>query len=591
MTTNIHLSLASAAMILSACTSQGDGIRHPLPNVVIVITDDQGYGDLGFHGNQYVKTPAIDSFAEQAIRLTNFHVSPVCAPTRASLMTGRYALRTGVYDTYNGGAMMAGNEYTLAEMFKDAGYATGLFGKWHLGDNYPFRPMEQGFDEVLMHGAGGIGQPGDHEHNFRRDSRDSSYFDPVLYHNGIPTQFNGYCSDIFTDQAIQFIENNKDQPFFTYLSFNAPHTPLQVPEEYYNMYKDVEIDTTSWVQGFPVNMRSRDFEDAKKVWAMVTNIDDNFRRLSRKLDELGLAENTLVIFLTDNGPQQRRYNGGMRGLKSSVYEGGTRVPFFISPLGKISGDRDIDELTAHIDILPTLAEIAGITPPPRLDGQSLLPLLSGQAETLPARSIFLEWQRGFPSPYSNMAVINNSYKLVAQTTFNNQNLEGFGLYDVANDPFELVNLADSLPEKTRSMREEMDQYFDDLVTRNTNLKHQRIILGTPFENPTVLTKNDMHGYSRPWRSAEASAGYWDITISEAGKYRVKLTYEDNFSREGRVYARFNNIQRYEVNWDVSTYEYSLHPFHIPAGDYMLEAWYESGGKIFTPLYVEVEWME
>ena len=207
------------------------------PNVILIITDDQGFGDLGFHDNPHINTPTLDAFAKESVRFTNFYVSPVCAPTRSSLMTGRYSLRTGVRDTYNGGAMMATSEITIAELLKSENYTTGIFGKWHLGDNYPMRPSDQGFDESLIHLSGGMGQVGDFTTFFQGDQ---SYFDPVLWHNNEQQKYPGYCSDIFANEAIKFIEKNKDQPFFTYLSFNAPHTPLQVPEEYYQKYKDID---------------------------------------------------------------------------------------------------------------------------------------------------------------------------------------------------------------------------------------------------------------------------------------------------------------------------------------------------------------
>lgn len=207
------------------------------PNVILIMTDDQGFGDLGFYGNPHIKTPTIDRFAEQSVRFDQFMVSPVCAPTRASLMTGRYSLRTGVRDTYRGGAIMAAQEITLAEMLKEVGYTTGMVGKWHLGDNYPSRPQDQGFDFTLHHLSGGIGQPGDWPNTFKRDS---SYFNPTLWKNGQQFQSKGYCTDVFTNTAIDFIDENQDKPFFLYLAYNAPHAPLQVPQEYYNIYKNID---------------------------------------------------------------------------------------------------------------------------------------------------------------------------------------------------------------------------------------------------------------------------------------------------------------------------------------------------------------
>jgi len=236
------------------------------PNVIIIITDDQGYGDLGITGNDQINTPIIDAFARKSIRLNNFYVSPVCAPTRSSLMTGRYSLRTGIRDTYNGGAIMASNEITLAEMLKQGGYTTGIFGKWHLGDNYPSRPNDQGFDESLIHLSGGMGQVGDVTTYFKYDS---SYFDPVLWYNGSQKQYEGYCSDIFAENAIKFIDKNKANPFFCYLSFNAPHTPLQVPESYYQLYADVDPSVTfKRNNSAEKEMSEKDKEDARKVYAM-----------------------------------------------------------------------------------------------------------------------------------------------------------------------------------------------------------------------------------------------------------------------------------------------------------------------------------
>ena len=203
------------------------------------MSDDQGHGDLGFHGNPDIKTPVLDSLAAVSARFTQFYVSPVCAPTRASLMTGRYSIRTGVYDTYNGGAIMSADELTIAEYLKTKGYICGVFGKWHLGDSYPFRPQDQGFDYTFVHSGGGIGQPGDFYDNYIRPS--DSYFDPVIMKNGKKIKTTGYCSDVFTDEMLKFIDTNKSHPFFAYLAFNAPHTPLLVPEKYYTMYENLEI--------------------------------------------------------------------------------------------------------------------------------------------------------------------------------------------------------------------------------------------------------------------------------------------------------------------------------------------------------------
>ncbi|MEM9026568.1 MAG: arylsulfatase, partial [Verrucomicrobiota bacterium] len=279
-----------------------------VPNIVLLLTDDQGYGDLGYTGNPDIKTPTIDAFARESVVFENFYVSPVCTPTRASLLTGRYNYRTGAIDTWMGRSTMHQGELTLAEVLKDAGYATGLFGKWHLGDTYPYRPQDQGFDSVLMHLGGGIGQPSGPAGN--------AYFDPVLWENGQEKTFRGYCMDIYTDATIQFIKNHKDRPFFAFLATNTPHTPLQVAPAYSRPYFE---------SGLP--------EETSIIYGMMSNIDDNFARVLNTLEDLQIADNTIVIYMSDNGPKifhpDRRFRAGLKGEKTGVYEGGIRSPFFM----------------------------------------------------------------------------------------------------------------------------------------------------------------------------------------------------------------------------------------------------------------------
>ena len=358
---------------------------------MLIITDDQGYGDLGITGNPHVKTPVLDAFAkgsgqvQQLLRIPGLCAYPFQPDDR------RYSLRTGVRDTYNGGAIMASNEVTIAEMLKQTNYKTGAFGKWHLGDNYPSTPNYQGFDESVIHLSGGMGQVGDFTTYFQRDS---SYFDPVLWHNGKQESYDGYCSDIFTDQAIDFIEKNHQSPLFCYLSFNAPHTPLQVPDEYYQMYKDIDPATGFEEDARPfVKMSEKDKEDARKVYAMVTNIDDNVGKVLQKLDELKIADNTIVIFMTDNGPQQIRYVAGMRGRKGRVYQGGVRVPFYMRYPALLKADKDVETPAAHIDILPTLSQLCHVSVPAdrKIDGRSLLPLLKGESVDWAGRPLFFYW--------------------------------------------------------------------------------------------------------------------------------------------------------------------------------------------------------
>ena len=459
------------------------------PNVIVIITDDQGYGDFGHTGNPHVKTPNLDKFAKESIRFNNFYVSPVCAPTRASLMTGRYSLRTGIRDTYNGGATMASNEVTIAEMLKDANYRTGMFGKWHLGDNYPSRPNDQGFDESLIHLSGGMGQVGDFTTYFQKER---SYFDPVLWHNGEQQAYEGYCSDIFADKAIDFIEKDSQQPFFCYLSFNAPHTPLQVPEKYYDMYKDIDPASGFEKDDRPfVEMNEKNKEDARKVYAMVSNIDDNIGKLLKKLKQLKIAKNTLVIFMTDNGPQQVRYVAGMRGRKGSVFRGGVRVPFYVRYPAKYKGNKDIGTTTAHIDILPTLAEICNAELPidRKIDGNTLVPLMNRQKVAWQDRSLFFYWTRRYPELYNNMALQKGPFKLVAHTDFDS-GIEEFNLFNIQNDPYEQQNIVAENNEEATLLKKEIDGWYNELIQSPNLVAPQPISIGSKYENPVFLNRND-----------------------------------------------------------------------------------------------------
>jgi arylsulfatase len=486
---------------------------------------------------------------------------------------------------------MANEEYTLAELLKPAGYQTAVFGKWHLGDNYPFRPVDQGFDYSLVHWSGGIGQPGDAEHNMRRDDRDSSYFDPVLWENGEAVYTKGYCSDVYVDYSLDFINKNKDKPFFIYLAFNAPHTPLQVPQEYYNIYKDMDIDMMKLKQGYEYEMKEKDYESARRVYAMVTNIDDNMKRLFDKLKKEKIWDNTIVIFMTDNGPQQPRYRSGFRGLKQSTYEGGVHVPFFFKGVQGMPVGKDIETMAAHIDVVPTLCEYAGVKLPEdnKLDGRSLKPLLDGQANNWTERPLFSTWQRGYPQPYQNMSVIQGDYKLVAQTEYHIENFSGFQLYYLKDDPYEVNDISEENQYKVAALKKVMDSLYNEVIVNSENIGSQRAIVGTVHENPAILNRNDLRGAkSLGWRSEDRVAGYWDIDVVETGMYQFKVIFKNNFKREGKMYVRVGNVQRHVVNWDTTIREVTLPAFKVEKGPCMLEAWYQSWGDVFWPFYVEIE---
>ena len=403
-------------VLLALLPSLSHAKEQSRPNIILVMTDDQGYGDLGIRDNPHLKTPNLDRFAREAVQLERFYCSPVCAPTRASLMTGRYYYRSGVIHTSRGGAKMHGDEVTIAERLKQAGYATGIFGKWHLGDTYPMRPVDQGFDEALWHKSGGIGQAPDVP---------NSYFNPQLWRRDRKVESAGYCTDVFFDAALEFIRKHRERPFFVYLPTNAPHTPLEVADEYAEPYRKLGLDDTT-----------------ARVYGMIANIDENFGRLLSELERRGLRENTLLLFFGDNGPQQERFNAGLRGRKSSTYEGGIRVGASLQWPARWSKAKQIETIAAHIDIAPTLLAAAGVTSPegPAFDGVNLLPLLDGQASQWPQRPLFFQCHRGLaPKPFPNCAIVTDRYKLVGfPGTFNREDLDTSGepileLYDVQAD--------------------------------------------------------------------------------------------------------------------------------------------------------------
>lgn len=576
------------ALSFLAIAALGQNAMHKdqHPNVIIIITDDQGYGDLGITGNPHVKTPVLDNFARESIRFNQFYVSPVCAPTRSSLMTGRYSLRTGIRDTYNGGAMMATKEVTIAEMLKQKGYATGIFGKWHLGDNYPFRPGDQGFEESLIHLSGGMGQPGDFTTFYKRDS---SYFDPVLWHNGKQKAFRGYCSDIFAREAIGFIEKNYQKPFFCYLSFNAPHTPLQVPEEYYNRYRN--IDPESGFQNdsrpFP-EMNEKDREDARKVYAMVSNIDDNVGKLLQKLDELRITENTLVIFMTDNGPQQRRYIAGMRGRKGSVFRGGVRVPFYFRFPALFKGNRDIEIPAAHIDILPTLSELCQTDLPGNriIDGKSLLPVLNREStETFENRPLFFYWTRRYPERYNNIALQKGPFKLVGHTKYN-ASVEKFELFNIREDEYEQHNILASNKTLAVEMKAELDRLLYEITSAPHLLEPPRIIIGSEQENPVYLNRNDAGGSRGIWTQEEIF-GLWKVQIRE-GHYNIRFKFIQPLESAGTMFLETRSAIIRAENKNIPTDIIEMNDIYFPEMKCDLVPFYATEGRRIFPLWVELE---
>ena len=545
------------------------------PNIILIITDDQGYGDIGYNGNPHIKTPNLDLLATNSMRFNNFYVSPVCAPTRSSLLTGRYSLRTGVTDTYNGGAMMSNDETTLAEILKENNYQTGIFGKWHLGDNYPFRPTDQGFHESLIHLSGGIGQVGDFT-NYYKGKR--SYFDPILWHNNEQKKYEGYCSDIFTDEAIKFIEENKSNQFFCYLSFNAPHTPLQVPDKYYDLYKNVDPSVIS--ESEKISMTEKNVLDAKRIYGMVTNIDDNFGKLVSKLKELNIGKNTILIFMTDNGPQQFRYVSNLRGLKSSVYNGGIKVPFYLSYPKIHDAGLDLDNFSAHIDVLPSLLDLCDIETPKniKIDGKNFL------NKSTEERSFFSYWTRKSPELYQNMSLNKGNYKLVGNTNYDSP-IERFELFDIDNDPYEMENLIENKKELAIQMKLEMDNIYNELINSKNIKNKPRIIIGSEFENPTYLNRNDASGQRGIWAQNEIF-GFWRIKAL-SGKYNFRFKFNNLNLTSGEMVIEVGS-QVYSKKVEVDDNGYALmENIHLNEGEFDLTPFFRYERKNIFPFWVEI----
>ena len=491
------------------------------PNIIIIMPDDMGYGDLGVTGNPVIRTPHLDKFAGESAELTNFYVSPVCSPTRASLMTGRYNQRTRCIDTFKGRSMMAPDEVTIAEMLKGAGYATGIFGKWHLGDNYPLRPQEQGFDEVLIHRGGGLAQPSEPIENERR------YTDAILFHNGEQVQSKGYCTDVYFDAAIEWMEKCRAEgkPFLTYLPPNAPHGPYHdVPEDLLAYYQS--IDLTPILNG---NESDKHKGTVARVFAMIENIDQNVGKLEAYLEESGQKDNTLMMFFTDNGPNTMRYVGDFRAMKSHVHDGGIRTMFYARWPERFKAGHVDDRISAHIDMLPTLAAASGAPLPEgvKIDGTNLLPLLEGTPSDWPDRTLVLQTHRGdAPIPFHHMAVRTQDWKLVHPTGFGSETMkEGipFELYRIGEDPGEAENLAEKLPEKMTELKSFYMGWFDDVSsTRPDNYAPPRIIVGTDHELDTDLSIQDWRvGMADGW----GSSGRWLVNVANEGPYTATVKWD------------------------------------------------------------------
>ncbi|NOY81363.1 MAG: arylsulfatase [Kiritimatiellaeota bacterium] len=475
------------------------------PNVVLVLTDDQGYPPLGCHGHPFIRTPHLDRFHAESVSFDQFHTGTTCAPTRAGIMTGHYCNSTGVWHTIGGRSLLRRDEWSLATALRENGYRTGMFGKWHLGDEYPYRPEDRGFDTVVRHGGGGVSQQPDWWGN--------DYFDDTYWKNGTPTAFEGYCTDVFFDQALAFIEANRDRPFFCYISTNAPHGPFNVEPVYRDLYAD-----------------EAGSEQYARFLGMVTNIDDNFGRLRARLAELGLEDDTILIFMSDNGQtgvdpavNGAMFNAGMRGLKGSPYEGGHRVPFFVRwPGGGLQTARRVDDLAAYIDIMPTLLDLCGIAPPAQrvFHGRSLVPLLRGESGgPWSDRAIVTDTQRvAHPLKWRMSCVMRGPWRLVNRNE----------LYDLRVDPGQRTNVIADHSELAAELREAYEHWWG-LCSRQMD-DDIPFSVGADGQEETVLRSHDLRNeqdHAVVWnqaqvRGGETCHGYWEVFVERSGTYRFEL---------------------------------------------------------------------
>lgn len=486
------------------------------PNVIVIVTDDQGYGDMSCHGNPYLDTPNLDRLHDEGVSLDDYHVDPYCTPSRAALMTGRYSVRVGAWAVTEGRQLLNADEITMAEVFSASGYRTGMFGKWHLGDTYPYAPRYRGFEDTVHHLAGGVDEIGNPVGN--------DYFDDTYYRNGTPEKFEGYCTDVFFDETLRFIgegeTTNFEQPFFIYLPLNAMHGPLTVDPSYSDPFLAKGLT-----------------ESRSKFFGMVQNFDENLGRLLESLNKWDIDEETIVIFMGDNGTgggvdsrTMEGYNAGMRGKKGSTYEGGHRVACFIRWPGSLGAGKSVDALTAHLDWLPTLVDLCGLKSPENVDfdGQSIKPLLTGETRDWKNRTLFVNrqadqlelWHPGVDpkQKYPSRAVLTERWRLV--------NAE---LFDISADPGQKKDVAQQNPEVVKTLSAEYERHFKSVTDHGGEFTP--FIVGAPEENPTRFTTRDWHhtdgGVIWKMELVEDDSlfvnGFWAIDTQEAGRYEFRIS--------------------------------------------------------------------
>ena len=519
------------------------------PNILLILADDMGWGDLRCHGNEKLDTPSLDKLQSQSVELDHFYVSPVCSPTRSSLLTGRHHFRLRVLNTTSGLETMHGEEVTLAEALKPAGYVSGCFGKWHNGANHPTTARGQGFDEFFGFVGGFF----------------SNYFDPELEHNGVTAARKGFITDVLADAAMGFIEKHRAQPFFCYVPFNACHSPIQAPEDLFAKYTKLGFEPKT-----------------AAVYAMIENLDANVGRMLVKLDSLGLAGNTLVMFATDNGPNTARFNGGMRGGKGSLFEGGQRVPCFIRWPGKLEAGKRVSLIAQHVDVLPTLLDLVGLPLPatPPLDGRSLVPLLKDEQVKWPERQLFEVSGRGGKDgtiiPKYPGTVRNETYRWVHD---GKQSM----LFDLRNDPSEKNNIATQQPQITELLSRAYDQWFNTSVAVTAG-RVQRFPISlaedtellAPYATLESGAKFFGQGWDNDWAvfPTNTSTVVWNVVAPEAGKYEVTAMHTAK-ALGGKIRVR---VGEHLVERNITS---AYDPPELPRRD-LVKRW-EVADKKFAPL--------
>ena len=490
---------ATSIVAGGVCSASVLNAQGRQPNIILIMTDDQGWGDLSFNGNLSVSTPTIDRIAKEGVSFTNFYVCPVSSPTRAELLTGRYAARGGVCDVSNGGERLNLNEVSIADYFKEAGYATAAFGKWHNGTQYPYHPNARGFDEFYGFCSGHWG----------------NYWSPMLEHNGEIVTGTGFITDDLTTKAIEYIRENKDHPFFVYLPYNTPHSPMQVPDKWWNKVKDRPIQ-----QG-TTTTEEENLDFTKAALALTENIDWNVERVMSAINDLGLDENTIILYLTDNGPNSNRWNGGMKGRKGTTDEGGVRSPLFIRWPGHIQKGIVTDQLSGAIDLMPTLLDLSGKLPRFRneIDGISLKPILNNPSGQI-NRTLFSHWNK-------RKAVRTQDYLL---------DNEG-KLYNTRSDRSQKSDITDSHKEKAAEMQQALSWFEANVLSSLPEKDTRPFVIAHPEERYSKLPARDGTAYGSIKRSNRfPNSSYfmnwtkttdsicWNVKVEKAGRFEVIVYY-------------------------------------------------------------------